>query len=108
MQPVGIALRNVVVQSPILLVWLAGFVVALLRWRRHPTVSLLTVIAIVVYFVAAFSGTVASQWLFVATRNLGWAVPSWLVTSIAGFVLALLKALAWGLLLAAVFGWRAQ
>jgi hypothetical protein len=108
MEPLGIVLRNLVVQSPILLVWLAGFGLAVLRWQRHPRVSLLTVIAIVLYFVGASGNAVAGRWLAVALRNLGWVVSGTLGSAIISFVMAVIKAVAWALLFAAVFGWRRE
>jgi hypothetical protein len=41
-------------RSPMLLLALAGTVVALIRWKRHPRVSLMTVIALVIYVIEAF------------------------------------------------------
>jgi hypothetical protein len=106
MEPFGIVLRNLVAQSPILLVWLAGFGLAVLRWQRHPKVSLLTVIAIVLYFVGASGNAVAGRWLVVALRNFGWTMQGTLGTAIISFVMAVIKAAGWALLFAAVFGWR--
>jgi hypothetical protein len=108
MEPFGIALRHLVVQSPILLVWLAGLGLAVLRWRRHPTVSRLTVIAIVLYFVGASGNALANPWLVVALRNLGWAVSATLGIEIISFVMAVIKAVAWALVFAAIFGWGSE
>lgn len=106
MESFGIALRNLVAQSPLLVIWLAGFGLAVLRWNRHPRVSLLTVIAIVLYFIGASGNALASRWLVGALRNLGWLVPGTLGTALVSFVMAVIKAVAWALLFAAIFGWR--
>jgi hypothetical protein len=106
MEPFGIVLRSLVAQSPILLVWLAGFGLAVLRWQRHPKVSLLTVIAIVLYLIGASGNALAGRWLVIALRNLGWTIPGTLGTATISFVMAVIKAVAWALLFAAVFGWR--
>jgi hypothetical protein len=41
-------------RSPMLLLAVGGTVFALIRWKRHPRVSLMTVIALVIYVIDAF------------------------------------------------------
>jgi hypothetical protein len=40
---------------PVLLLAAGGIVFALIRWKRHPRVSLMTVIALVVFLIDAFA-----------------------------------------------------
>ena len=40
-------LSSYLVQLPVLLIWLVGIVIAAVRWRRHPRVSLLLCLALV-------------------------------------------------------------
>ena len=46
-----------------LLVALVGIVVAFVRWRRHPVVSALTTIALVIYLIRSFTLTAFYYWL---------------------------------------------
>ena len=48
---------------PMLLVTLGGIVVAIARWRRHPRVSLMTVLALALYWVEAFVFLCLRYWL---------------------------------------------
>jgi membrane protein YdbS with pleckstrin-like domain len=45
------ALGSIAISTPIIIVLLIGIALALLRWRRHPRVSLLTLIASAVMIV---------------------------------------------------------
>jgi hypothetical protein len=82
-------------QTPVYLVWLIGIVLALVNWKKHSSVSLVALIAFVVLFLLAF----VTQLI---TPHHG---VNWTQTGIAFFE-ALIRAGAWGLVLAAVFGWR--
>ena len=85
----------ILTQTPVYLVWLTGVVLALVGWKKHPSVSLVALIAFVVLFLLAF-GTQ----LVTAHHGLNWTQVS------IAFLEALIRAGAWGLVLAAVFGWR--
>ena len=106
MQPVGFFLNTLIVQSPILLVWLVGFVIAVARWRKHPKVSALTIAALVLYFLGASGNTLASRALTGAFQGLGLGMPSTLMWTAVRLGLAAVKATAWALMLVAVFAWR--
>jgi hypothetical protein len=85
----------ILTQTPVYLVWLIGMVLALVGWKKHPAVSLVSLIAFVVLSLLAL----VTQ---LTTAHHG---VNWTQTGIA-FVEALVRAVAWGLVLAAVFGWR--
>jgi hypothetical protein len=108
MERVGILTRAVVAQAPIWIVWLVGIVFAIARWRRHTMVSLLTIVALLVLAGSSVLGPLAGRWLFFGLRNLGWGGSQFLLTGLWSFGLALVKALGWALLLAAIFGWRSE
>jgi hypothetical protein len=93
-------------QAPIWIVWLAGIVFAIVRWRRQAMVSLLTIVALALLAGSSVVGPPAGRWLFVMLRNLGWRLPEVWLVGLLSFGLSLVKALGWALLLAAVFGWR--
>ena len=48
---------------PMLVVTLGGIVVAIARWKRHPRVSLMTVLALALYWVEAFVFLCLRYWL---------------------------------------------
>jgi hypothetical protein len=50
-------------RSPILLMIVIGLVFAIIRWRRHPSVSLLTAIALVIYVIKIFTFALINYWL---------------------------------------------
>ena len=92
-------LSNLLVQLPILLVWLIGIVLAFVFWRRHPQVSLLALIGFGLLFVLTVIG---------AFLNI--ALPVWMsqqripasqmsiVYLIRGVIPSLLNAVAWVLI----------
>jgi hypothetical protein len=85
----------ILTQTPVLLVWLVGVILAIVGWKKHPSVSLVAVIAIVILFLLAVVTELA------AVRNgLNGFRPG------VAFLEELIRAGAWGLVLAAIFGWR--
>ncbi|MCB0214298.1 MAG: hypothetical protein KDJ52_33475 [Anaerolineae bacterium] len=95
-------------QLPVILVWLAGFIMAIVFWRRHPRVSLLTVIAMVGFFINTLVGTYISLWL-PRMQPQGWSMEQiGMAFAVSGFIRAFISAILWGLLLVAVFGWRGK
>jgi hypothetical protein len=90
--------------APYGVVWLVGLIVALVRWRRHPGVSLLASLGCGLLLVSLVGGSVLQYWLLRNGGGLGWSMS------------ASMTALAWGrmllnipgytLLLCALFGWR--
>ena len=99
-------LTSTAVQAPRCLVWLVGGILAVILWRRHHLVSILTISALLLAFVVAVLRIMSDIWLPSILRisgntgNIGQAL------TIADIVLFIVEAIAWGLLLVAVFGWR--
>jgi MFS family permease len=97
------------VQFPVVLVWLIGLVLSLVYWRRHPKVSLLTFIAIAGLLVSSLIGTYLSVWLPVTLQERGWSANQiGTVIAARGIIGSLIAAVLWGLLIAAIFGWRSK
>ena len=85
----------ILTQTPVYLVWFVGVILAIVGWKKHPSVSLVALIAIVVLFLLEVVA------LIIAARNgVNGSRPG------IAFFEALVRAGAWGLVLAAVFGWR--
>jgi hypothetical protein len=95
-----------VLQLPVLMVWAAAALLAIVRWKGHPTVSLLLLAGLLVYACAALGDWIGNRWLLLGLGSTGPAVPRYVVAWAMGLGLAVMRALAWGLLFAAVFGWR--
>ena len=103
------ALRQLLMQSPILLVYLAGMMFALAVWRRYPVPCVFVLIATTVLLVVSVAQTFLTQYLIHARVERGWepAQLSW-VLSASGLVGSVLRAIGLGLLLAAVFVGRGE
>ena len=101
------ALSNFLIETPVFLVWLAGLVVAVTRWQRHPRVSLLTLIAIITLLLNTWIGTILNVQIPTMLSQWGWSVGEMgTFFMIKGFIQAVVAAVGYGLLLFALFGWR--
>jgi hypothetical protein len=101
----GPLLASVLPMIPQLLVWVVGFVLAIIHWGRHPRVCVLTTMALVI----AAVGGLASRVAFTLIPQMAgqWGVGNVaFVFGVVGFASSCIAALAWGLLLAAVFSGR--
>jgi hypothetical protein len=100
--PVFQQIMIVVAQLPLLLVWLVGLVLAIVRWARHPKVSGLVLVAVFAAAGATFGAQIVFRLvpiLFDAS-NIGQVIP------LISAVTSLIHACAWACLLAAAFGNR--
>ncbi len=96
----------ILVQLPLYLVWLVGIILAIAFWRRHPRVSLLTIIALVLFLLEGISGlafTLATPFL---VRG---AIANYMaLNGILSVVQGIVSLIAWIILLVALFGWRQE
>ncbi len=99
------SLMQLLGQTPVLLVYLLGPILALVFWRRCPVSSLLTLVASVLLLLLAVIQAFATQYLIIRARvELGWSSEEMSrVLSAVALVGNVLRALGLGLLLAAVF-----
>jgi hypothetical protein len=94
--------------APSLIVWLVGIGLALARWRRHPRVSLLSLIAFAVLIVATTTGRFLITWLPLTMQESGWTMAQIGSASVAiSAATTMVNTLAWILVLCSIFGWRA-
>jgi hypothetical protein len=92
---------------PVYLAWLVGAILALLCYQRHPRVSQVILAATALFILGMLLQGAEVSWFRRQLRAGTWAaveVP--LAVRVAGVVHALLNAVAYALLLVAVFGWR--
>jgi hypothetical protein len=100
-------LTSFLVHIPTLLVWIAGAVLALMHWRKHPQVSMFTLAALGIFMVLTVAGTILSVWLPVTImRDSGDSNRLGITLAISGCIQSLIAAGAWGLILAAIFKGR--
>jgi hypothetical protein len=87
-------------------VLLVGVVLAVVRWQRHPGVSLLTLLGCAVLLFVLVVGTALDRWIWSQTQE-GWSFEFARALSRAlSWVRVLINAAGYGLLFWAIFGWR--
>ncbi len=106
MQFVAANFSQLLFQVPLYLVWLVGAALCIVNWRKHSTVSLLALIAFVLFFLAALVGDLIGIALPLILR----ANISLLATllTLRGIVQVFVNLAAWILIVAAIFGWRSE
>jgi hypothetical protein len=93
-----------VVMSPGFLVDVVGIILALVWWRRHPRVSLLTLLAIGLGVSVAIGGSFLLTWLPGHLEQRGWTfAQTGALYPVIGFIRSAIGAVAFALLLSAVF-----
>jgi hypothetical protein len=101
------AVSSCLPQIPLFLVWMVGIVLAVTRWQRHPKVSLLALIALVLALlnstVNGFLGALAPVML---TEQGMTATQIGIIFTIWSFIASIVGTVIWGLVLAAIFRWR--
>jgi hypothetical protein len=98
-------LSTYLVQMPVFLVWLVALAFAVIRWRRHPRVSLLATSGLLLFFLRALTVPLIRLWIqqrAAETFQVG------IQFSALNLGSALVGALAWILILVAVFSGRKQ
>jgi hypothetical protein len=98
-------LASIAWSLPANIVAIVGIVLAMLRWRRHPTVSAILVASLATSLVSglAFRITVV---ILADQRGGGYDNTINLVLGSLGILLAVIRTVCWSALLVAIFGWR--
>ena len=101
------AVSSCLTQLPVILIWLVGIVLAVTRWQRHPKVSLLALIALVLALLETIVNGFLSVWIPVMLTEQGVSTAQMgTVFGIWRFISSIVGAVIWGLVLAAIFRWR--
>jgi hypothetical protein len=107
MHRVGPNLWGLLVSSPVYVVLIVGIVIAAARWSRHPRVSLLAVSGMAILLLFDVVWMLLNPWLQIVlirqgvmTARLGF------IFGLVSFAASLVRALGWGLVLAALFTGR--
>ncbi len=92
------------VQLPVLLVYLLGLVLPFVFWRRCPTPCLFVLVAVGLLLFVTVAHPFVTQYLIQARTEMGWTHEKlgWNFSAVAG-TSSCLRAAAFGLLLTAVF-----
>jgi hypothetical protein len=103
-------LETLLIRSPSLLADLVGIVLALVWWRRHPGVSLLTLVAIGIWLLHSVGGSFLFAWLPQhLTEGRGWSfAQTWALLDGIAMILNFIGGAAMILLLVAIFGSRSH
>jgi len=100
-------LTTIMISLPAIIVWVIGIALALSRWRRHPRVSQLALIACAVMIINTVTNRSLTIWMPLAMRDYGWtSVQIGSIFTAIGIITALISATAWTLAICAIFGWR--
>ena len=92
---------------PLYIVWIITLIVAIINKKDYPKVSLLTITSILIFFISTVIFSVANAILPHIYINYGWSTYHMGVTmSVINIVRSLISALAWALIIYAIFGWR--
>ncbi|MGA2181705.1 MAG: hypothetical protein ABSH47_01625 [Bryobacteraceae bacterium] len=100
-------LQQLLTQSPILLVYLAGVVLALVNWQRYPSPARFTFVASVVLLVVSVAQSFVFHYLLFERVERGWTTAKvGVLLAGLGLITSLLHAAGLGLLLAGIFAGR--
>lgn len=106
MRLISLFLGSFVSQIPFIVAWLVAIILSIVYWKRHPTVSLLTVIAMLLFIVGSLVGSTVTSvlpyMLGVAARTAG------LLIGIGRAITVIVQTCGWIMLIIALFGWRSK
>jgi len=87
-----------------IIAWLAAIILSIVYWKRHPAVSLLTLVAMMMFIIAtlvnAFFTTILPITFNIGARNYG------VVLGVGRVFTTLLNVSAWIMVIIVIFGWR--
>lgn len=98
--------RTYLLQMPYYAVWITGICLCLSRWHRHPKVCGVAMAGFSLLFLESLVGTLFSYLLPQMLRGSG-RRDMW-VYFLVWLIRAVIQAGLWGLILAAIFGWRGR
>ena len=103
-QGIGVLWPIFIGQLPLYIVWLAGMVLALVFWRKHPAVSLLAFLGFALLLVTTVIGTFLGAYLPMSLREQGMTgVQVNRVVGITNLIVIFVAAGAWVLIVVALF-----
>ncbi|GHO42258.1 hypothetical protein [Ktedonospora formicarum] len=100
-------LNQILQQSPLYLIWFIGIIIALVKWDKHPRLSLLVLLTLICFILQLLvNGAIIIAAPLISAEN-HWGVQQMVdfYTRVT-FISSLVSAILWGLNLWAFFGWR--
>lgn len=92
---------------PLIFVWLIGLILSIYYWRRHPVVSMLVAISLIILLIERFVRIYLGFWLPYQINQFGLTgAQGTLIGKSINIFESLINAGVWSLLLMALFGWR--
>lgn len=104
MRSLPVVLSVLVPQVPFFIAWIVAIVLAIVTWNRHAGVSLLTLIAAVLFILASLANVAFTIILPVDTGMPARTVLA--IASVGRVITLILQLVGWGLVIGAIFGWR--
>ncbi len=102
-------LTQLAVQSPVLIVYVIGLVLAIVFWARYPGPAVLTFVALALLLVITLAFPLVQMYVVRVRAESTWSMQKYgTVMSVVGVVSSILRAAAGGLLLSAVFMGRGR
>lgn len=102
-------LFNYLFQVPMYLVCLVGIIIALVRWKKHPRVSLFALLGLGLWLLVSLVFTAVSAWMPFWMQSQEIPISQYsLINGVANILRTLLGTGSFILLLIAIFGWRGE
>lgn len=91
---------------PFYIVFVVGMILSVVFWKRHPSVSILSLMAFSLFLGNMFILSGMQYWLMGAHQTDLSAAEIGRIATMLGIIRTLLGSVAWIMLLSALFGWR--
>jgi len=103
----GLFLVYFVNHIPTYVVWGIGIIISILRRRKHPQVSLLTILSLIVFMISGIAQPYITFWYqYKLMEGVYYAKEVGFYLGIMSMFSSLIHSVIWVLLLIAIFGWR--
>ncbi len=106
-QVLVMAMSQMLPRLPLFVAWIVAVLLAVLRWKQHPRVSMLVVAAVAVLALETIVNAFVVTSMPMMMRSSGTSLASMGVfMAVYSTVSNVIAAGAWGMMIAAAFGWR--
>jgi len=103
----SLTLISLIAQMPVILVWIVGIVLAVVRWRWHSTVSTFTLVALFGFLITSLVNAYLNVNLPLLLQEKGYSLSQiGTIAAIRNILSVLIDSLLWILIILSIFGWR--
>jgi hypothetical protein len=111
MSMTGGAMTNILsvlaINIPVYLVWIIAFIIAIVNIKNYPKVSLLTITSVIILFIVNVLSSIFTCLMPLIYKDYGWSTATvGLIMGTINITRSFVTALAWALIIGAIFGWR--